>query len=61
MALLEKISVSFCNIETRNDYAVRVFIYIIFYAYSLLTQILDHNSDFYVEKEVIYWTFSLKN
>jgi hypothetical protein len=27
----------------------------------LLTQILDHNSDFYVEKEVIYWTFSLKN
>jgi hypothetical protein len=59
MALLAQIGVSFCNIESRNDNVVWFFA--IFYVYNMLTQVLDHSGDFYVEQEVFYMTFSLKN
>ncbi len=59
MALLAENGVSFCNIETGNNNVVWFFA--IFYVYNMLTQVLDHNRDFYVEQEVFYKTFSLKN
>ncbi len=59
MALLDKIGVSFCNIETRND--IVAWFFAIFYVYNMLTQVLDHNRDFCVEQEVFYRTFLLKN
>jgi hypothetical protein len=59
MALFDKIGVSFCNIGTGNDIVARFFA--ILYVYNMLTQVLDHNRDFYVEQEVFYRTFLFKN
>jgi hypothetical protein len=53
MALLAKIGVSSC--KTRNDNVVWVFA--IFYVYNMLTQVLDHYKDFYVEQEVFIGLF----
>jgi hypothetical protein len=59
MALLDQIGVSFCNIETGND--IVVWFFAIFHVYNMLTQVLDHNRDFYVEQEVFIGLFYLKS
>ncbi len=59
MALLAQIGISFCNIKSGNDNLVWFFA--MSYVYNMHTQALDHNRNFYVEQEVFYWTFSLKN